>query len=53
MKLYCFFFQLWHFSLAIIYAVFAASNWAVPSVISLTGPKYAMVIGGAVYRYAN
>ncbi|XP_014680886.1 PREDICTED: UNC93-like protein MFSD11 isoform X2 [Priapulus caudatus] len=36
-------------SLAILYAVFAASNWAAPSIISVTGPKYAMVFGGVVY----
>jgi hypothetical protein len=36
-------------SLAVIYAVFALCNWFAPSVISLTGPKIAMLIGAVTY----
>lgn len=36
-------------SLAIIYAVLAIMNWAAPSIISLIGPKIAMIIGGVTY----
>ncbi|KAF2897951.1 hypothetical protein ILUMI_08226 [Ignelater luminosus] len=36
-------------SLAIVYAVFAVLNWLAPSVISLFGPKVAMVFGGVTY----
>ncbi|KAL0278554.1 UNVERIFIED_CONTAM: hypothetical protein PYX00_000347 [Menopon gallinae] len=38
-----------YISLAVLYAVFATCNWIAPSVISLTGPKIAMLIGGAFY----
>ena len=36
-------------SLAIIYIVFACANWLAPSVVSLIGPKYSMVLGGITY----
>ncbi|CAH0389244.1 unnamed protein product [Bemisia tabaci] len=36
-------------SLAIIYGVFAITNWATPSIISLIGPRMAMVIGAVTY----
>ncbi|XP_077979841.1 UNC93-like protein MFSD11 [Glandiceps talaboti] len=36
-------------SLAIIYAVFALSNWGAPSVVSVLGPKWSMVIAGVTY----
>lgn len=36
-------------SLAIVYAVFALFNWLAPPVISLFGPKVAMVFGGITY----
>ncbi|XP_064622299.1 UNC93-like protein MFSD11 isoform X2 [Lineus longissimus] len=36
-------------SLATIYAVFAASNWGAPSVISVLGPKISMMVGGVPY----
>jgi len=36
-------------SLAIIYIVFAFANWLAPSVVSLIGPKYSMVVGGVAY----
>lgn len=36
-------------SLAIIYAVFAAANWAAPSVVSLIGAKFTMIVGAATY----
>lgn len=36
-------------SLAIIYAVFAVFNWMAPPVISVFGPKVAMVFGGITY----
>ncbi|KAK7791075.1 hypothetical protein R5R35_000500 [Gryllus longicercus] len=36
-------------SLAIIYAVFALCNWVSPSLISVTGPRVAMLIGAATY----
>ncbi|KRT85162.1 membrane transporter, partial [Oryctes borbonicus] len=36
-------------SLAIIYAVFAVLNWSAPSVISMIGPKFAMVFGAVTY----
>ncbi|KAK9693022.1 Ion channel regulatory protein UNC-93 [Popillia japonica] len=36
-------------SLAIIYAVFAVLNWSAPSVISIIGPKFAMVFGSVTY----
>lgn len=36
-------------SLAIIYAVFALSNWIAPSIITVIGPKYTMVIGAFFY----
>lgn len=38
-----------YISLAIIYAVFAICNWIAPSVISLTGPRCAMLIGAGAY----
>lgn len=36
-------------SLAIIYASFAAANWAAPSIVSLIGNKIAMIAGAAAY----
>ncbi|KAJ4443939.1 hypothetical protein ANN_05728, partial [Periplaneta americana] len=36
-------------SLAVIYAVFAVCNWLAPSIISVTGPKIAMLIGAVTY----
>ena len=36
-------------SLAIIYIVFALANWLAPSVVSVIGPKYSMVVGGITY----
>ena len=36
-------------SLAIIYIVFACANWLAPSVVSVIGPKYSMVVGGLTY----
>lgn len=36
-------------SLALIYAVFALCNWLAPSVLSITGPKGAMLIGSVTY----
>jgi hypothetical protein len=36
-------------SLATIYAVFAASNWGAPSVVSVLGPKVSMMVGGVPY----
>lgn len=36
-------------SLAIIYGVFALCNWIAPPVISLTGPRGAMLIGAVAY----
>ncbi|XP_002732131.1 UNC93-like protein MFSD11 [Saccoglossus kowalevskii] len=36
-------------SLAIIYSVFAASNWVAPSVVSVIGPKKSMLAGGVMY----
>ena len=36
-------------SLAIIYIAFACANWLAPSVVSLIGPKYSMVVGGITY----
>jgi Ion channel regulatory protein UNC-93 len=38
-----------YISLAIIYAVFAICNWLAPPVISLTGPRCAMLIGAVAY----
>lgn len=38
-----------YYSLAIIYAVFAIANWAAPSIISVIGPRVAMVIGAITY----
>jgi Ion channel regulatory protein UNC-93 len=38
-----------YISLAIIYAVFAICNWIAPPVISLTGPRCAMLIGAVAY----
>ncbi|RUS80840.1 hypothetical protein EGW08_011395, partial [Elysia chlorotica] len=35
--------------LGILYAVFAVSNWAAPSFVSVTGPKVAMFIGSLLY----
>ncbi|XP_077490603.1 UNC93-like protein MFSD11 isoform X2 [Amblyomma americanum] len=37
-------------SLAVIYAVFAISNWLAPSVISFLGPKYTMLFGAVTYN---
>ncbi|XP_063234386.1 UNC93-like protein MFSD11 isoform X2 [Bacillus rossius redtenbacheri] len=36
-------------SLAVIYAVFAVCNWVAPSIISVSGPRVAMLIGAATY----
>lgn len=36
-------------SLAIIYAVFAISNWIAPPVVSLIGPRFSMFFAGLVY----
>lgn len=36
-------------SLAIVYAVFAVCNWFAPSVIVVTGPRIAMLIGAVTY----
>nr|CAD7442538.1 unnamed protein product [Timema bartmani] len=38
-------------SLAVIYAVFAVCNWLAPSIISLTGPKVAMLVGAVTYAW--
>lgn len=38
-----------YISLAIIYIVFAFCNWIAPSIVSLFGPKYTMVIGSLAY----
>ncbi|KAI5651745.1 ion channel regulatory protein UNC-93 domain-containing protein [Phthorimaea operculella] len=38
-------------SLAIIYATLAICNWMAPSVISITGPRGAMLIGAATYLF--
>nr|XP_023023636.1 UNC93-like protein MFSD11 [Leptinotarsa decemlineata] len=38
-----------YYSLAIIYVVFSIFNWAAPSVISVIGPKFSMVLGGCAY----
>ncbi|XP_070502205.1 UNC93-like protein MFSD11 [Chironomus tepperi] len=38
-----------YISLAIIYGVFAICNWIAPPVISLTGPRCAMLIGAVAY----
>ncbi|KAF5273713.1 hypothetical protein FQA39_LY07403 [Lamprigera yunnana] len=38
-------------SMAIIYAVFAILNWLAPSVISIGGPKLAMIYGGVTYVF--
>jgi hypothetical protein len=36
-------------SLSIIYAVMSVLNWGAPSVISVIGPNFAMLIGGITY----
>jgi MFS family permease len=36
-------------SLAIIYAVFSLCNWIAPPIISLTGPRGAMLLGAVTY----
>ena len=36
-------------SLAIIYTVFAFSNWLAPSIVSIIGSKYSMMIGAVAY----
>uniref|UniRef100_A0A2L2Y784 UNC93-like protein MFSD11 n=1 Tax=Parasteatoda tepidariorum TaxID=114398 RepID=A0A2L2Y784_PARTP len=38
-----------YISLAIVYAVFAISNWIAPSIISILGAKISMLIGGFCY----
>ncbi|XP_013199956.1 UNC93-like protein MFSD11 [Amyelois transitella] len=38
-------------SLAIIYATLAVCNWMAPSVITITGPRGAMIIGGVTYLF--
>jgi len=40
---------LWYFSLSILYAVFAASNWIAPSVVFLLGPKWSLLVGACTY----
>ncbi|EEC19849.1 conserved hypothetical protein [Ixodes scapularis] len=37
-------------SLAVIYAVFAISNWISPSIITFLGPKYTMFVGAVTYK---
>lgn len=37
-------------SLAVIYAVFAISNWLSPSIITFLGPKYTMFVGAITYN---
>lgn len=39
-----------YISLAVIYAVFAISNWLAPSVITFLGPKYTMLFGAVTYN---
>ena len=36
-------------SLAVIYAVLAICNWLSPSIISLSGPRMAMIMGAVTY----
>jgi hypothetical protein len=36
-------------SLAVIYAVFALCNWLAPSIISISGPRIAMIVGAITY----
>lgn len=36
-------------SLAILYMIFAFANWLAPSVVSILGAKYTMVVGGLTY----
>ncbi|XP_046408837.1 UNC93-like protein MFSD11 [Ischnura elegans] len=36
-------------SLSVIYAVFAVCNWIAPSILSVTGPKIAMLVGAVTY----
>ncbi|KAJ8730204.1 hypothetical protein PYW07_017242 [Mythimna separata] len=38
-------------SLAIIYATLAICNWMAPSIITITGPRGAMFIGGLTYLF--
>ena len=38
-------------SLAVIYAVFAFTNWLAPSVLTVIGPKFTMILGGISYVY--
>ncbi|XP_049869126.1 UNC93-like protein MFSD11 [Pectinophora gossypiella] len=38
-------------SLAIIYATLAICNWMAPSIITITGPRGAMLIGAATYLF--
>ncbi|KAJ8983849.1 hypothetical protein NQ317_016454 [Molorchus minor] len=38
-----------YYSLAIIYLFLSVFNWAAPSVISLIGPKFSMILGGFTY----
>ncbi|KAM3964563.1 UNC93-like protein MFSD11 [Aphomia sociella] len=38
-------------SLAIIYATLAVCNWMAPSIITLTGPRGAMLIGAVTYLF--
>ncbi|XP_022089378.1 UNC93-like protein MFSD11 isoform X1 [Acanthaster planci] len=38
-----------YYSLAIIYGVFAFSNWLAPSVVSLIGPRATMFISAVIY----
>lgn len=38
-----------YYGIAIVYFFFAIFNWSAPSVISLIGPKFSMIFGGAAY----
>ncbi|CAH1112472.1 unnamed protein product, partial [Psylliodes chrysocephalus] len=38
-----------YYSLAIVYVFFSVFNWAAPSVISIIGPKFSMLLGGITY----
>ncbi|XP_055925078.1 UNC93-like protein MFSD11 [Argiope bruennichi] len=38
-----------YISLAVVYAVFAISNWVAPSIIFTIGPKISMILGGISY----
>nr|CAI5855156.1 unnamed protein product [Callosobruchus analis] len=38
-----------YYSLGIIYVFFSVFNWSTPSVISVIGPKFSMLLGGITY----